>query len=84
MGVLKKEGGVKPHEEHPSQKRVLDPPSSGTFSTHRNPRRSTPEALLQGSVNSSGGCVASPIRRGAPKKPLVRSSVAQIVTYPQH
>ena len=33
MGGWKKEGGGKPHEWHPSQKRVLDPPSYGTFST---------------------------------------------------
>ena len=32
-GGWKKEGGGKPHERHPSQKRVLDPPSYGTFST---------------------------------------------------
>ena len=29
----KKEGGGEPHEGHPSQKRVLDPLLSGTFST---------------------------------------------------
>ena len=33
MGGWKKEGGGKPHERHPSQKVVLDPPSYGTFST---------------------------------------------------
>ena len=33
MGGWKKEGGGKPHEWHPSQKGVLDPPSYGTFST---------------------------------------------------
>ena len=33
MGGWKKEGGGKPHEWHPSQKWVLDPPSYGTFST---------------------------------------------------
>ena len=32
-GGWKKEGGGKPHEWHPSQKGVLDPPSYGTFST---------------------------------------------------
>ena len=50
-----------------SQKRVLNPPSFGTFSPasgvialsflYRNPRLSTPEALLEGSENYSGGCI---------------------------
>ena len=61
MGGWQKEGGGKPHEWHPSQKGVLDPPSYGTFSTpsgvsalffpEQNPRQSRPEALLEGSKN---------------------------------
>ena len=64
MGGWKKEGGGKPHEWHPSQKGVLDPPSYGTFSTplrcqcsvflYKNPRQSRPEALLEGSKNFRG------------------------------
>ena len=70
MGRWKKEGGGgkvgKPHEP---PKRVLDPLSSGTFLLpsgvvalsflYRNPRLSTPGALLEGSETFSarGGCV---------------------------
>ena len=61
MGGWKKEGGGKPHEWHPSQKGVLDPPrtvrfpppsrASALFFLYRNPRQSRPEALLEGSKN---------------------------------
>ena len=58
-GGWKKEGGGKPHEWHPSQKGVLDPPSYGTspsgvsalFFLYKNPWQSGPEALLEGSIN---------------------------------
>ena len=51
---------------HPSQERVLDPPSSGTFSTplrchcwvipvHKKPRGSRAETLVEGSKNFQEG-----------------------------
>ena len=60
MGGWKKEGGGKPHEWHPSQKGVLDPPPrtvrfpppsgvSALFFLYKSPRQSRPEALLEGS-----------------------------------
>ena len=79
MGGWNKEGGGKPHEGHPSQKGVLDPPSYGTFSTpplvalfflYKNPRLSRPEALLEGSRNFREGVrfgtFSSPIRLAPP------------------
>ena len=63
-GGWKKEGGGKPHEWHPSQKGVLDPPRtvrfpppsgvSALFLLYKNPRQSRPEALLEGSKNFLG------------------------------
>ena len=62
MGCGKKRGGGKPHEGHPSQKQVLDPPlrpstfpttlrhRCSVFSSCRNPRLSTPEALLEAQI----------------------------------
>ena len=59
IGGWKKEGGGKPHEWHPSQKGVLDPPRtvrcpppsdvSALFFLYKNPQQSRPEALLEGS-----------------------------------
>ena len=60
-GVEKMRGGGKPHEWHPSQKWVLDPPRmvpfpppsgvSALFFLHKNLRQSRPEALSEGSKN---------------------------------
>ena len=60
-GVGKIRGGGKPHEEQPSQQGVLDPPSSGMFSSvhsprgaialfllYQSPQLSKPEAPLEG------------------------------------
>ena len=55
LGVGKKEGRGEPHEGHPSQKGVLDPPawkvwaSLLLFFLYRNPRLSRPQALWEGS-----------------------------------
>ena len=65
MGGWKKEVGGKPHEWHPSQNGVLDPPRTVRFPPpsgvsalcflYKNPRQSRPEALLELSKNFREG-----------------------------